>query len=216
MDRIVRLMQSHSGPAVLEAAGPLVGQTLRSLRKLGLRDEAERLLGEVTRVAFHGRTVAQLKAEEGRQWPHTLYMLLQVATGWLYYEGMERAVPILNEARATILRGEDGASSRDHIRYVALVCAYVTALGQLPVGEALGRVEELLTPGKLSRLPNTQTSNTHYSRFHLNIVEAVVLALANEDFALGPAARRWLDDDEYLVRRRIHRDVRAAMAKAGM
>jgi hypothetical protein len=77
-------------------------------------------------------------------------------------------------------------------------------------------VEELFTSGKLGVLPNTQTTATHYSRFHLNIVEAVVLALANEDFALGPAARRWLDDDEYLVRRRIHRDVRAAMATAGV
>jgi cellulose synthase operon protein C len=39
-------------------------------------------------------------------------------------------------------------------------------------------------------------------------VEAAVLAVVTDDFALGPAVRRWLDDDEYRVRRRIHRDTR--------
>ena len=68
----------------------------------------------------------------------------------------------------------------------------------------------------MDRLPNTMTSNNYYSVFHLSVTEAIVLTLATDDFALGPTARRWLDDDEYLVRRRIHRDVRAALARAGM
>jgi len=32
----------------------------------------------------------------------------------------------------------------------------------------------------------------------------------------GVVEPRWLDDDEYLVRRRIHADVRAALSQAGM
>jgi hypothetical protein len=68
----------------------------------------------------------------------------------------------------------------------------------------------------MNRLPNTFTTSGYYSRFHLQVVEAAVLALASDEFALGPAARRWLDDDEYLVRRRIHADVRAALNQAGM
>jgi hypothetical protein len=216
VDRLLRLMETHPGSAVLEVAGPLVGQTLRSLRKLGLRDEAERLLAQITQVLFHGRSIAQLKAEEGKQWLHTLNMLLQVATGWMYYEGLDRAAPILNEARATIVRDGESYLAKESIRYVDLIRAYIAALGHLPIHEAIGRVEELLNSSPLSKLPNTQTSASHYSRFHLNIVEAIVFALVNEDFALGPVARRWLDDDEYLVRRRIHRDVRAALANAGM
>ena len=46
-------------------------------------------------------------------------------------------------------------------------------------------------------------------------MEAVVLAVVHEDFAMGPA-RAWMDDDEYLVRRRIHRDHKALVAKAGV
>ena len=54
-------------------------------------------------------------------------------------------------------------------------------------------------------------TNTHFSLAQLRLVEAAVLAVVNDDFALGPVARRWLDDDEYLVRRRIHADVRALL-----
>ena len=45
-----------------------------------------------------------------------------------------------------------------------------------------------------------------YSRFHLNLVEDVIRAIVSDDFALGPTGRKWLDDDEYLVRKRIHAD----------
>jgi hypothetical protein len=50
---------------------------------------------------------------------------------------------------------------------------------------------------------------------HLRIVEEVILALISDDFALGPAGRRWLDDDEFLVRRRIHDDMRRYVAGLG-
>lgn len=43
----------------------------------------------------------------------------------------------------------------------------------------------------------------------------VALAVSGDDFAMGAAARRWLDDDEYLVRRRIHRDTRKSLGEAG-
>ena len=102
----------------------------------------------------------------------------------------------------------------DH--YVRLVAAYIAAAGQGPQDEAFGRIEELFAPGRMDRLSDTYTTSGFYSRLHLSVAEAVVLTLATEDFALGPAARRWLDDDEFLVRRRIHRDVRAALAGAGM
>ena len=51
-------------------------------------------------------------------------------------------------------------------------------------------------------------TNTHFSLAKLRVIEAAVRAVVTDDFALGPAVRRWLDDDEYRVRRRIHRDVR--------
>jgi hypothetical protein len=40
----------------------------------------------------------------------------------------------------------------------------------------------------------------------------MMLALCSDEFTLDREARQRLDDDEYLVRRRVHRDVRAALA----
>ena len=57
-----------------------------------------------------------------------------------------------------------------------------------------------------------RSATTHFSLFHLDVVEATVLALVSEEFTLNSESRRWLDEDEFLVRRRIHRDVRAAMS----
>jgi hypothetical protein len=38
-------------------------------------------------------------------------------------------------------------------------------------------------------------------------MEGLILGYASEDLALGDVGRRWLDEDEYLVRRRIERDL---------
>jgi hypothetical protein len=62
------------------------------------------------------------------------------------------------------------------------------------------------------RINNTWTTAQYYSRFHLNLVEETIRAIVSDDFALGPAGRKWLDDDEYLVRRRIHADMKRNLA----
>lgn len=217
-DRLDGLLRSPASRSALDALGALVGQTLRSLRKLGLKDQAERLLGQVAEAALGGRTLDQARAQAGRDWQPTLRLLLHLAAGWLYFDRPDAARPILDAGRAWIINPDRKPNdlNRGAQQYVPLVATYVAAAGQAPLEEALGRIEELFAAGKMDPLPNTLTSNYYYSLFHLNVVEAVVLTLATEEFALGPAARRWLDDDEYLVRRRIHRDVKAALAHAGM
>ena len=62
--------------------------------------------------------------------------------------------------------------------------------------------------GKLPSIKDQLTTQSHYFLLHLNVVESVVLAVVSDDFTMGTNARRWLDDDEYLVRKRIHRDLR--------
>jgi hypothetical protein len=66
------------------------------------------------------------------------------------------------------------------------------------------------------RIANTLTTAPFYSRFHLNIVEEIVWALVSDEFALGPTGRKWLDDDEYLVRKRVHADVRRERERGGV
>jgi hypothetical protein len=93
------------------------------------------------------------------------------------------------------------------VNQAELACAYVSALGQAPMEFALSRMMEFFR--RVEGVYDNFTTVTHYSLTRLNVVEAMMLALISDDFTLD---RQRLDDDEFLVRRRIHRDVRAAMA----
>ena len=56
---------------------------------------------------------------------------------------------------------------------------YTAACGRLAPAEATERLEELFT--KLAKVPDTYTTATHYSRYHLMILEAPVLGLTAGD-----------------------------------
>ena len=94
--------------------------------------------------------------------------------------------------------------------------AYVTALGQGPSETGMARITELFRKLDEKKITNTWTTAQYYSRFHLNLVEDVIRAIVSDDFALGPGGRKWLDDDEYLVRRRIHADMKREREKSGL
>jgi hypothetical protein len=59
------------------------------------------------------------------------------------------------------------------------VAEYAAACGRLAPADAKKRLEELIT--KLDKVPDTYTTATHYSRYHLMILEAVVLGLTSDD-----------------------------------
>jgi hypothetical protein len=59
----------------------------------------------------------------------------------------------------------------------------------------------------------TRSTNNYYSLHQVVFIESVVLAVVTDDFTMGTNVRRWLDDDEFLVRRRIHSDLRHALNK---
>jgi hypothetical protein len=141
-------------------------------------------------------------------WATTLRTLLHVAAGWLYFGKEAQARTLIDEARHLLYEGKLPPQEQKR-----LACTYVATLGQASVDFALRGIEELFQ--KLEQVHDTFTVNTHYALSKLAVVEAVVLAVVTEDFAMGSLARRWLDDDEFLVRRRIHQDLHAAMSRAG-
>ena len=81
-------------------------------------------------------------------------------------------------------------------------------LGQTRLETAQKRLEELFD--RLEPIRDAFVTHKWYSQAQLKVIEGIVLAVAGDDFALGANARRWLDDDEFLVRRRIHAEYRAA------
>jgi hypothetical protein len=211
VNSFVQLLETQRGDNAAQALDALAGQCLRGLRKLGLREEIDGLLQRMTDLVMQGQELASLRQRLKDQWANTLRTLLQIASGWLYFGRTEQAMPVLEEARRLLFE-ED--SKLAPVFRTKLACRYAETLGQLPVELALKRFEELFR--KLNYLCDTFTTNSHYSLSQLQVVESVVLAVVSDDFAVGQNVRRWLDEDEYLVRRRIHRDLRTLMNQSGL
>ncbi|MBY0528452.1 MAG: hypothetical protein K2R98_33985 [Gemmataceae bacterium] len=196
-------------PAVAHEFQSVIAQCFRGLRKLGLRDEIGRCLQRLATLVMAGKSLAVVRTRTGVNWPRTLRILLRIAGGWLYFGQVDDALPILDEARELLF-----SETLPYIEKNPLACTYASVLGDAPVDLALQRWMELF--GKVGRVADQFMTGSYYSQAQLQLVEAVVLALVSDDFNLNQSVRRWLDEDEYLVRRRIHRDLRALMAQTGM
>jgi hypothetical protein len=205
-----KLLESQRGEGGIKELGELAGHCLRSLRKLGLRDEIDLLLRRMRDMVAPGEGIDSLRQRYGNSWHNALEALLHIASGWLYFGRSEQAMPWLDAAREVLF--ED--TTMMAVARSNLTCAYVGALGQAPPATALERIEELFA--KMGRIADAFTTSSHFSISQLRIIEAVVLAVVSDDFSLGQNVRRWLDEDEYLVRRRIHRDLRTLMSRAGL
>lgn len=217
VDAFGEVVAGKADESQLELINIVCGSCLRSLRKLGLRDDIDKLLRKLLTVVLGRAGVKDLKAKyTGRpdQWLKALQTLLNIAGGWLTFGLVDQANPILDEARNELLSAPGGKPMpQDHTR---LAVAYVAAVGQGPAESGLQRIGELFRKIDGGKITNSFTTAPFYSRLHLNVVEEVVLAVVSDDFALGTAGRRWLEDDEYLVRRRIHADMRAVLAGSGL
>jgi hypothetical protein len=201
------LLQSLRGSQNLHAVESLAGECFRGLRKLGMRDQIERLLRVLEDVILQGRTVESLG--RGATWGGRLGPLLQVAGNWYYFGRDPLARPVMDLARRVLFQGELKAT-----QLTDLACAYVHCLGQAPVELAQPGIEEVFA--RLEGVHDAFTTSTHFSASQLRVIEAVVLTVVTEEFAVGTTARHWLDDDEFLVRRRIHRDMQALMSQTHM
>ncbi len=206
--RFERLLQSLHGQQAVEALETLAGQCFRGLRKLGMRDAIDRLLRQMENVVLEGRDLGGVE-------PTALPALLRVAAEYYFFGRDSQAEAILQHARKLLLGGdllpnESGrviVISASYKPHKDLMCAYARAVGQAQVAVTQKRLEEIFKDMKGFR--DGFSSNSHFSVWQIELLEAVVLAIAGDDNTMGTQARRWLDEDEFLVRRRIHNDVRA-------
>ncbi len=178
--------------------GGLLVSGVRSLRRVGLREEAGELLARASTV-LKGEDVPTLQARLG------------LASGFMYLGAYGQAQPIVDEATARLGR-ESG-----------LVIAERMKLSRA-TSQALSHAStELALPGLLrlsQQLPwITDSFNTNggagadgKQRYHfclsmVDFADSLVLGHVGDDLTLNETTRRFLDEDEYLVRRRVHRDV---------
>ena len=134
---------------------------------------------------------------------------LGLAVGWFAVGDEDAGYRVLNEAQDRLFLG--GTDERER---TGLAVAYAEALGFAPPGIALGRLTDLFQ--RLERVSVKGSTNRYYTLKPLELIDAVVRSVVTEDFALGPAVRGWLDDDEFLIRRRIHRDLTGVLREQGI
>lgn len=208
VEQFALLVRGKTGDQRYDLINAAAAQSVRSLRRFGMADEIDDLLQRLHAELLVSQTPAQFRAKLAGKpdFAKAFQSLLALAGGWLGYGLTDRAEPTLNDARDYLLSREAAKlSAKD---YAALAQAYIAALGGGPVEFALPRVAEFFQRTDPARVTNAWTTAPCYSRFHLNVAEEVVLALAGDEVALGPNGRRWLEEDEYLIRRRIHRDMK--------
>ncbi len=217
VDEFAELIHNKPEEARYKLINVVSGQCLRSLKKLGMRDEIDRFMTRLRDEVLRGASIAEFRkkyANKPDQWGAVLQTLLNLAAGWLTFGWYEQAAPILDEARNELLNPNAiKLSAKD---YPELARTYVTAVAQGPSESGLARISELFRLMDDKKIANTWTTSLYYSRFHLNLVEDVIRAIVSDEFALGATGRRWLDDDEYLVRRRIHADMRRHLERSGL
>ena len=204
--RLQALLGEDLGKEVERTVSTLVQRSFVGLRKLGMRERIAQMLDV---IAARARQMPVPPAgpltENDDQRILPLKLLLQVAAGWFYFGQNELARPVFDEARDVLFSHSLSKRLQND-----LACAYVSALGSAPIEVAVGRMVELFH--ELQSLDDPFTSSSHYYTYVFSLVEASLLALVSDDVAVDKSGRRWLDDDEYLVRKRIHADVRGAMA----
>ncbi len=194
-----------------EAIESLLSQSFRGLRKLGMRDEIGRLYGHVADLVQAGEGGSKSRKRKAKgEASRSQRLLLCVAGGWYYFGQEDSARSIADKVRGVLADGE-----LPSVEQKSLSCAYLDAVSQAPVEEALGRVQQIFSLNEkgepeLPRISDSMTTCSHFSISQLDVVEAAVLSLISDDFSLSTEARRWLDEDEFLVRSRIHRDMHRA------
>jgi cellulose synthase operon protein C len=217
IDEFAKLIHGKKEDERFKLINAVGGQSLRVMKRLGMRDEIDRFYSKLYSEILRGASTSELRrkyANKPEVWSGVLQTLLNLAGGWLSFGLAERAEPILHEARNELLGSQSvKLAAKD---YTPVARAYAAALGQGPSDSGMTRIMELFKKMDSKAINNTFTTSPYYSRFHLNLVEDVIRAVVSDDFALGPGGRKWLDDDEYLVRRRIHADMKRERDRSGI
>jgi hypothetical protein len=177
-------------PAVT-AAAPRV---FRAARKYGLTADAEALM----------QVLDPARGEWGEAHAETTERI-GLAVGWFAAGDEEAGKRILDATRQSLFyTAADDPRSRTPV-----ALAYAEALGFAPAGIALGRLEEIFQ--RLKPVSTDSSANRYFTLQPLRLIDAVVRSVVTDEFTLGAAVRAWLDEDEFLIRRRIHREMAAVL-----
>jgi cellulose synthase operon protein C len=172
----------------------------RTARKCGLAAEAEALMLILDPARGEWEGTGAVPPER-----------IGLAVGWFAAGDTEAGTRILDAARASLFpTAADDPAGRtpvpdDPRARTPVALAYAEALGFAPARIALGRLEEIFQ--RLGRVSVDGSTNRYFTLHPLRLVDTVVRSVVTDEFTLGATVRAWLDEDEFLIRRRIHREM---------
>jgi hypothetical protein len=177
LDVFVDLVHSKHADERLQFVNAVAGPCLLTLKKLGLRDEIDRVIALLQSETLDGVTMPTrpTRGDHLERWATELVACLHLATGYLSLGQHDRAGPILDAARSELLTAYTVRIPPKE--YVELARAYVGAIGAGPAESGLARITEMFRVMDSRAITNTWTTANYFSRFHLNVVEDAVFAV---------------------------------------
>jgi hypothetical protein len=164
----------------------LLGMSLRGLRRVGLAREAAELVNAAGGLLTRPKT--PLPAQLG------------VAAGLAMLGRPGEASAVFDKAFDALAAGKGTLPER-----LALTRSLAGALAYAPVDAALPGLARL-SEG-LPSVTDSYNTNSHFCLSVVELADALVLGHVEVAQGTGERARSWLDEDEFLVRRRIHREL---------
>ena len=169
--------------------GRVLAGALRTLRRVGLNDAAASLLNTA------------LSVTDGAG-PELMVARVHVAGGFVFLGAIEKAVPVFDEVRKQVQSDTIPIKER-----LELTRAVSQAVALLPVQARVRELREL--SAQLSLITDSFSTNSHFCLSLLHFLESLITGLVPPDRGRDGPAAVYLDEDENLVRRRIHRELRA-------
>ncbi|MBZ4415819.1 hypothetical protein [Myxococcus sp. RHSTA-1-4] len=164
----------------------LLGMSLRGLRRVGLSRQAAELVEAAQGLLTRPKT--PLPAQLG------------VAAGLAMLGQTPEAVAVFDRAFDSLAAAKGALPER-----LALTRSLAGALAYAPVEVALPGLARL-SEG-LPAVTDSYNTNSHFCLSVVELADALVLGHVEVGQGTGERARSWLDEDEFLVRRRIHREL---------
>jgi hypothetical protein len=173
----VELIKTERGASRPGTVARLTIRCERGFRVMGLTDEAKAFLKDTAGRLPDAADAVALQTASGKSWADAARTRLAEA-GVRRVAGQDaEAAKILVLVREVVL---DPPADDRGLAFYRLVAEYAGACGRLTPSDGRKGLGELFT--KLGKVPDTYTTATHYSRYHLMILEAVVLGLTSDDF----------------------------------
>ena len=204
LDEWRKLAKHQQGERGALLAREIGGGSFRLMARVGLGNEARLMLAEIADSFMAGQSVREVMRRPGLNRGVFVAALSRLAAGWFYFGDEATAGEVTEVVRQELLTGQMSDENR-----ARLAASHAFALGLAPRSFALAQFEELFSRLQLSRI-----SFDTMAVQKLAVIESAALSLGDESIGSGSQSRRWLDEDEYLVRRRIHHDLESARGDA--